>query len=216
MKKMTTATKIKAMSLIVGVLCAAPARAQGHDEFAHTIPPAPTQAPQEEQRNVGAMSWSAKRTPVVAWFESYDTTVYKLAVSDEDRLTLTRPFDKEAERVQQWIDTASRIIKNYRSLVASLRTMSVPEDAPDVKQYRDKRSQWYSDTADLLADMIRPRRPPKTQEELEAQIQKVKDKVAMLKQEKTMLKMMDGKLRNEYSVHASKETDALHQYVYHK
>jgi hypothetical protein len=206
-----------AMSFIVSSALTMPALAQvKHDDFAHNTPKAPPQkgaGTKEDKPLLGAMAIDSPRTPVVSWFESFDTTVFTLKASDADRALLNRPFDREAERLQQWIDTAHRVAKNYRLLAATIKRKDVPSSAPDIKQYRDLKADWYGDVAGIYEDLIRPRRPPKTQEELEGQIQDIKQRALGLEAERMRLKEMDDQLRNTYKVHAPRETDALTQYI---
>jgi len=222
---MTTATstiKTLALSLIVGALTISSAQAQ--DYFAHITPggkekattPPPPAAPQREKAIQGSLAMMSQRTPIVTWFESLDRTRYTLNASDSDRTLLARPFEKQAERVDEWTQTAHKVVKNYRLLSLSIRQMDIPDNAPGLKDYRDLASGWYADVALLYEDMTRPRKPAKTIEELDGQVHEIEVRSSQLAAQKKNLSQMDVALRTTYSVHMPKETDALFQYVNHK
>jgi hypothetical protein len=219
MIKATSIIKTVALSLIVGTLTINAAQAQ--DYFAHITPggkekpttPAPPVVPKEERPIQGSLAMMSRMTPIVVWFEAFDKTEFTMKASDSDRTHLARPFEKKAERVEEWAQTANKISKNYRLLASTIRQMDIPENAPGLKDYRDLSAGWYADVALLYEDMIRPRRPAKTIEELDGQVHEIEVRSDQLAAQKKNLSQMDISLRKTYSVHMPKETDAIFQYV---
>ncbi len=219
MIKAKSIIKTVALSLIVGVLTINAAQAQ--DYFAHITPggkekpttPAPPVVPKEEKPIQGSLAMMSRKTPIVIWFESFDRTEYTMKASDSDRTLLNRPFDKKAERVEEWAQTANKVAKNYRLLASTIRQMDLPENAPGLKDYRNLSAGWYADVALLYEDMIRPRKPAKTIEELQGQVNEIDVRASQLAAQKKNLSQMDISLRKTYSVHMPEETDALQQYV---
>jgi hypothetical protein len=162
---------------------------------------------------LGSMAMVSPRTPEVIWFESLDTYIHELQPSEMDQLKLSRPFNKEAERVRDWINTANKISKSYRSLAAMIKHLPIPESDPELLAYRNAKADWYCDVAGVFEDLTRPRTPPKTIEELDSQTDEIKDRAIELKRVSTKLSEMDMNLRKQYGVHADKHTDALTKYV---
>ncbi len=210
--KKAKAAKSSALAAMLSLVIIVPANAQSHDYFSHIVPQPQNQKP-EDHPLLGFMAMGSARTPVVSWFESFDTTVYTLRVSDQDKALLNKPFEKRSERVQAWIDTAHRVATNYRLLATTIKRMPVPSNAEAVKMYRDLKADWYADVAGIYEDLIHPHKPPKTQEELDAQLDEIKQRAISLSDERQKLKEMDTNLRKTFMVHASRETDALSNYV---
>jgi len=215
MNMSTQLTGRLAMSLIASVLCAMPVKAQqGGDSFAHSTIPTPKKASitfKEDKPVQGALAICSPRTPVVNWFEKMHDLEYTLGATEGDRASLDKPLNQQAERVQIWSQTANKVAKNYRLLATTLTSMEVP--APDLKQYRDLKADWYKDTASIYEDMTRPRKPAKTVEELQAQVSDIKKRADSLQSERRELYEMDVALRKTHSVHLALQGDALQQYV---
>lgn len=155
----------------------------------------------------------AKLSDPVKWFETMDELVSRRKPTSADRVILSRPFNQEAERVQEWINTAGKVSKNYRELAKLLKQLPVSPGLPGVADYRDLTADWYSDAAAIYEDLIRPRKAARTMEELEEQIQQIKDRAQSLSQANANLKAMDLSLRKTYKVHLARHEDALQQYV---
>jgi len=233
--------KTTAMSLMLGCICVTPSFAAPTtqiasapaavapkaaptplmDVFENTTPgmkkqtvPTPTK-PQSNADKIGqgALGMMSNRTPAVSWFESFDTTVFTLRPTHSDTVILTMSLNQELERVQKWTATASRVSRNYRLLARSLKNMSVPPDSPGLQEYRDFTADWYLDKAGVYDDLIRPRPPAKTMEELESDLKQVEDRAISTAETAKRLKEMDMDLRKAYHVHMSRETDPLSQYV---
>ena len=120
---------------------------------------------------------------------------------------------KSAERVQQWTDTASKISKNYLLLAKSIRTMTVPAGMSDVKEYRDLMADWYQDSASVYVDLIKPRPPAKTKEDLQEEIDAVKKRAEGLANNMANLKNMDREVREAHKVPLNVQEDAVQQFI---
>lgn len=203
-----------AAGLTLSWLAAVPAHAapQAAEYFGRVTKPAMRQMREGAARPAIQNPDPAKDLPV-KWFESFDDAVASHKPSAADRVIMSRPFNQQAERVQQWIETASTVAKNYRQLSRVLRTMTVPAAMPGVAEYRDLAADWYADAASVYEDLIRPRRPSRTMEELEEAINQIKERASSLSQTNANLKAMDMSLRRTYRVHLAKHEDALQQYV---
>lgn len=218
MSNRVLAIKTTAMSLVVSALSAVPVFAQGQDVFSHnttgTKPASsPSAALPKEKPIMGAMAMMSPRTPVVAWFENFDSSVHSLTPTPADKVLMEKPFNQEAERVQQWTQVASRVAKNYRLLATTLRVMDIPGGNPEIKQYSTLCADWYGDAAGVFDDLIRPRKPAKTIEELTGQLNEIKDRTDTLVKQQKDLHGLDMALRSKYHVHLSREDDALSKYV---
>jgi uncharacterized protein YukE len=205
-----------AISLITGFAYACPAQAAkptvdyfsaGKDPKAHSN----SSFTAATQGSFPGNSNSASAT--VKWFEKFDETIFSHKATEGDRVILSRPFNQESERVQQWTETASNVAKRYRQLAQTLKAMNIPGNMPGVKEYRDLTSDWYSDAATIYEDLIRPRPAAKTIEELDSAINDIKDRSHSLAQTNNNLKSMDMSLRRTYRVHLPRCDDALQQYV---
>ena len=73
-----------------------------------------------------ATSSTSTQVPVTDWFEKYDDLREKYHPTDADKVILTRPLMQEAERVQQWTNTASKISKNYALLAKAIKNLPQP------------------------------------------------------------------------------------------
>lgn len=207
-----------AMSIFACLLVsAAPARAAeptGHDFFGHNLPAPPKPNPQAGPNlGAGSLAMMSKLTPATAWFENFDRTRYMQSPSKMDASILQRPFNQEAERVQEWTQVANKVSKNYRLLASIIRAMDVPPNHPGLKDYKDLTADWYADMAGVYEDLIRPRAPARTMEELEAQLNSVREHSVSLAHQGKTLHAMDLDLRKQYKVHVSEQSDALQQYV---
>lgn len=151
------------------------------------------------------------------WFEAIDKAVVKLRPTAADDVILNRPFNQDPERVEKWCDTAGKVSRNYRQLARTVRTLPLPSGmGGDVKEYRTLISDWYDDAALVFEDMIRPRPPANTMEELESQLNDIKQRGQSLARSNSDLGKLDKSLRKTYKVHRAHYDDALTQYVSRK
>lgn len=158
---------------------------------------------------------ATKPADQTGWFEQLDNAVCKYSPSATDKVILSRPINQEVERLQQWIHTASKTAHNYRKLSAIIKSIPVPEGAArqSIKEYRDLLSDWYTDTAGIYDDLVRPRPPAKTIEELQESVNQIKSRSQSLGQSKVSLRNMDDTIRQTYNIHPPRYDDALAQYV---
>jgi hypothetical protein len=183
-----------------------------------TPPPAPLPATPAGKSTAdkigqGAFGMMSERTPQVSWFESFDTTVFNLRASDSDKVILCMSLNQDSDRVQKWTSTANKVAKNYRMLAQELKNLAVPPDSPGLQVYRDLTAEWYLDKAGIYEDLTRPRRPAKTMEELESDLNQIKERSDCTAETAKRLKEMENEIRKAYRVHKSRETDPLSQYV---
>jgi hypothetical protein len=195
---------------------AAPASAPGMDSFAHTAKPIISRAPGVPASGhlfdaPGDMGGNGK--PVTQWFETYDVLKYNAKPSTSEQSILTKPFNQELERVQAFIATVSDISKRYRKLAADLRKMPVQENWTGVKQFRNDAADFYDDAANVYDEMIKPRPPSKTKEELIAKLNEIKEHADIVGREGKTLLASDEELRRNLGVHQDRETDALWHYA---
>lgn len=164
------------------------------------------------------------KTEEILWFEAMDALVIGHSPSGEDQIKLTQDFNQKPERIAQWVETARKVIGNYRHLSQQLRYMPILPgfDRPvgqmrvSVSSYRNMVADRYEDSAQLLEDWIKPRRPAKTREELESQLNQLHKRADNMKQVNASLQLIDSDLRAQYSVHAPRQDDALWTYVTRK
>jgi len=212
-----------AASLLLSVLAQGAASAGPTNEIFNAVPQnqgatsfprAFTPAPANPVAAPGPMDMAgAGGTPEVRWFEKLDSIIFSGFPKPAEKSILSRPFNQEAERVQQWIVTAQIVAQRYREVAKALRNDPVPANWAELAQYRDARADWFDDAATVYEDMFRPRKPARTIEELDAQLNDVKSRAEQLAEVKKDNREWDRKLRVRYRVHAPKETDALGIYV---
>ncbi len=224
--------KIKATTLVVASLLSAStltvlaikADAQPtHDEF-HSNNNAAAQRQAAIQKattiqenplgKAGALAIMSDPTnPAVKWFEHFDQTVVCYSKTEGEAATLTRPFNQEVERVQQWTDTAGKVAVKYKYLASVLRKIEVPSGFPGLKDYCDLTADWFADSAAVYDELIKPRRAARTMEELEDGLGGIKNKAEGLSEMQKKLRAMDISLRMKYGVHMREQEDPLTKYV---
>lgn len=222
------ATSIK-ISAVVAAVCvsqtsafAAPPQ-RGMDHFStnsHTRKPVPqtkTETPPDNLSNPnlgkGAGAMFSDQSPALRFFEGMDKEIIVLSPTRTESVKLSQHFNQEAERVQEWIRIAGKISNQYRLLAKNLKTMTVPQGASDLKEYRDLTADWYSDAAEVYGDLIKPRRAARTMDELEDGLKQIENRAKGLQSQRKMLVAMDRELRTTYRVHANQHHDALRKYV---
>ncbi len=201
-------------TLTLGCFTAAPAQSAPQVEYFGrvTAPQTGTVSKSTAEAIAAQKAQSAKSVPV-KWFEAVDDVVGTHKPSNADRVILSRSFNQEAERVQQWIEIATKVAKNYREVAKTLRSMPVPEKFEAFKEYRDLRAEWFADAANIYEDMVRPRRASRTMDELEETIKQIEARAQSVQKTNMQLAMMDRNLRSIHHVHPSKYDDALQKYV---
>lgn len=146
------------------------------------------------------------------WFAAVDELVGYYKPTNPDRVIMNQPFNQEVERVNEFCKTAAKIARNYRILAKKLSALALSRSVVEARRYRDLHVNWYNDVAMLYEDMIRPRPPARTQEELAAMLKDLSDRSEALEQSFGALQIMDLDLRSQYHVRYAKHEDKLQQY----
>ncbi len=161
----------------------------------------------------GAGAMDSDNSPEVAWFEKFDEISFRGRPTDYERAVLNMPFNQEAERVQSWTRTASNVAKRYRLTARALQTVYAPRGRADLDDYRSLRISWFNDAALVYEEMIKPRQPAQTIEDLKDQLRQVKEQAESIGKTNITILAMDRNLRRTYRVHSAKQTDSLTKYV---
>lgn len=173
-----------------------------------------TTVPENPMGKAGAFAiMSNADDPVVKWFEDFDKTVFMNSKTSQEVVILQRPFNQESERVAEWSSVASKVASKYHYLAIVLKNMQYPPGKQDLKEFANLTADWYSDSASIYDDLLKPRRAAKTMEELDAGLNGIKDRAAALNKMQKQLLAMDMDLRSKYGVHVRKDTDALQKYI---
>jgi hypothetical protein len=207
--------------IVLACLTAIPAQAAPAEVFSHNtggsrpLQPSASLKHDADTPKIGAgpLAMMSAKTPVVGWFEAYDQAKANAKPDPGEQLVLNRPMNQELSRVKQFIGTANTIAKRFRALAKSLRQMSVPDNCPQVKELRDGEADFYEQEASVFEEMIKPRPPSKTMEELQAKQKELQDHANAAKQYGESLISMDRGLRTTYGVHLDRSTDDLAKYV---
>lgn len=237
MRRMTTSKHIFAaaalvmttMSCLSTAGAASPTDHSRGDVFSTTTTnpsrPAPNRIPVRIEQNVVRPTtpapWVGPRPVVTAgssptqWFEAVDEYVAYFRPSLADRTIVDAPFNQEVERVEQFCRTIAKISRNYRTLAKRLSSLPIPHTLPEAQQYRDLHVTWYNDQAQVFEDMVRPRKPARTKEELDATMKDLADRSEGLGNQIALLQQMDSELRKKHGVHPAKYDDALRDYYTH-
>lgn len=188
---------------------------QHGDVFTRTTTPAPNAAVNTYKRPVApwVMPRVTPQSKPLAWMEAYDDAVGHYKVTLDEAVIMKRPLNQEVERVMEWSRTAAGLAKKYRLLSKTIRSMPVCAAMPECAVYQKNMADWYDDSALVLEDMIRPRKPAKTQEELQAALDDIHVRTEGLRQTYRTLKMMDSKMRVTYNIHQPRHDDAILQYT---
>lgn len=152
-------------------------------------------------------------SPELTWFEKFDEVSFLGRPNDSERIILNMPFNQEQERVQRWTQTAANVAKRYRLTAQNLRKVQAPAGRADLDEYRTLRMEWFNDAAAVYEEMIKPRQPAQTIEELNEQLRQVKEQANSLGKMNISLLNSDHNLRRKYRVHNPKQSDKLTKYV---
>ena len=161
----------------------------------------------------GALAMMSNRTPIVFWFEEYDTAKANAKPTPAEQVILHKPMNQELSRVQEFVKTVATISNRFRALALHLKKMPVQDNWMQVKELRDGEADFYEQTASVFEEMIKPRRPSKTMEELDARLKDLQEHANAAKQYGDILISMDRELRSKYGVHLDRSTDDLAKYV---
>lgn len=163
--------------------------------------------------NKGAGAMDSDASPELTWFEKFDEISFHGRPNDSERIILNMPFNQEQERVQRWTQTAANVAKRYRLTAKTLKSVQAPIGRADLDTYRTLRMEWFNDAASVYEEMIKPRQPAQTIEELNEQLRQVKEQANSLGKTNVTLLNMDRNLRRTYRVHNAKQIDPLTKYV---
>ena len=163
--------------------------------------------------NKGAGAMDSDASPELTWFEKFDEVSFLGRPNDSERIILNMPFNQEQERVQRWTQTAANVAKRYRLTAQNLRKVQAPAGRADLDEYRTLRMEWFNDAAAVYEEMIKPRQPAQTIEELNEQLRQVKEQANSLGKMNISLLNSDHNLRRKYRVHNPKQSDKLTKYV---
>jgi hypothetical protein len=147
------------------------------------------------------------------WFDIYDNLIDTLKPTAQERAILTEPFNQNPDRVNRWIVTAHGVAVKYRNLAAQIKSMQVPSRLSNVQELRDLTADWYNDAASIYEDLIRPRTPAKTREELDQTLAQIKGRADTLAQSNGSLHALDTSLRKSMGVHLALRDDPIRQFV---
>jgi hypothetical protein len=147
------------------------------------------------------------------WFEGMDSLVGYYRPSAQDQMIMNKPFNDEAERVTLFCNTLSRVAKNYRILAQKIKNLPTIDAMPQSGQLRDNLVDWYNDSALVYEDMIRPRPPARTREELDRMMRDIDNRSDQLYTSYGKIWELDGDLRLSKSVNPPKYADALNEYT---
>ncbi len=161
----------------------------------------------------GAGAMDSDASPELTWFEKFDEVSFLGRPNDSERIILNMPFNQEQERVQRWTQTAANVAKRYRLTAQNLRKVQAPAGRADLDEYRTLRMEWFNDAAAVYEEMIKPRQPAQTIEELNEQLRQVKEQANSLGKMNISLLNSDHNLRRKYRVHNPKQSDKLTKYV---
>ena len=128
MFKKAPSIALNAAGLLASVLLASPAQADPQsvmDVFSKRIqaPNTPHNLPVPSKPITTAPSIGAgpgammsQHTPIVAWFEKFDDSIFNALPTPIEKLKIDPPMDKEVERVRETTDTMNSIAKRYRRI----------------------------------------------------------------------------------------------------
>lgn len=150
------------------------------------------------------------------WFEKYDELVGKYRTTSYERVILGRSLNQDEGRVREWIKVAADVSRKYKQLAKSIRCVNAPAKMSDLQQYGSLMAEWYEDASLVYDEMIKPRMPAHSQEELDRQLACVRTKALSLSSTNGSLKTMDMTLRQQYRVGPPQYDDEFGRYVSNK
>ncbi len=145
------------------------------------------------------------------WFDTLDALIKSHSARAEDHFVLRRTIQQDPKRLKEWIQAADRVAKNYRELAIALKALPIPASMSGIEQYRDYKADWYNDAASIYEDLIKPRRPSRTMEELQSTLDQIQERSRNLSATHKSLMAMDASFRKTYKVH--QQNDALRAFT---
>lgn len=150
--------------------------------------------------STGASRQDGRSSTIARWYEKYDRQIRRLLPTDSDMIIMTRDINQENERLKEWMLVTHKVERNYKRIAAIIRSMPLPEDAPDPDSFENFRrlsAEWYEDAADICHELVRPRAPAQTVEELDEQLSAVAQRADALEQTARLIADMDQGLRRK-------------------
>jgi hypothetical protein len=241
-KLVTSAAKATLLVTLIGALAPTFAKAEprGFDWFSVMPGQHPQQAPQQQQQPAtgqkqptapqvqrGIITKTQVKPPTAVlltpemrnittapqWFDQFDKLTDKYSPTAGDKVILQRPMLRQVERVNEWTAAAARVSKGYMTMSRTLKAMPIPPGMTDLKQFRDLTADWYHDSAGVFDDLIRPRPPAKTIEELQDQLNEIKNRSDNLSTTLVALDEMHDSLCKQYKANSPLHTDAFQKFV---
>lgn len=214
--------------LQIYVIAPVPAKAQSIDYFFNrtaggttkksTIAPFPSfpsaadlQSKASDKPLVPGSASDLTKQAVLVWFEKYDDMVFTLGCSDREKYIIKRPINKEVERLNEWIAAVTSLAQKYRSLAKRIRSLRPPQ--ADLKELQSESADWYDDNAQLCEELIAPRPPAKTYEELERAYKGFVTRSKNLAEVSKSVTELSTKLRQRYDVHQPKYVDESAKFI---
>jgi hypothetical protein len=185
-------------------------RARVHGGVSTTVRLGPSEPPPNDPHPAVSQASSPQQ-----WFDAYDDYVAAYKPSSTDKVNMNKPFNQEVERVQTFCNTVLKIARNYKMLAQKLQSLPVPVQAPETREYRDQMVSWYKDSALVYEDMVRPRPPARTKEELTRMINDLNERSEELKKNYETLVAMDTDIRRAHHVNLPKQDDPIYGYAGH-
>jgi hypothetical protein len=150
------------------------------------------------------------------WFITFDQAVETHLPSSGERVVLSRPFNQDVKRVGEWTQVAQKVAYNYQQLANTIKYMPIPNNVPEIREYQNLTADWYKDVSQIFVDLIKPRAPARTMDELERQLKEIHDRSQNLVQTNNTLHMMDNDIRQKYDVPAALSNDPIRKYAQFK
>lgn len=150
------------------------------------------------------------------WFGTFDEIVETRKPSSSERVILGRPLNQDITRVAEWTRVARKVSNDYRQLSSTIRNIPVPNTVSEIREFRNLTADWYADAAQIFSDLITPRAPARTMEELESQLKDIHDRSQNLVQTNSTLQMMDNDIRQKYDVPSALSNDPIRKYAQFK
>ena len=162
----------------------------------------------------GRFAMDSADSPEKRWFETVDEAVVKYRKTLQEKTILAKDFNSEIERIQEWIRTANEVSTRYKILAKLIRDTKAPNN--DLVFYQRNLADYYSDSASIYDDLIKPRKPSNTIEDLKEELARIASKSESVKRNWDNLQLLDVSLRGQYRVHRRTADDAFQQYIYNR
>lgn len=175
--------------------------------------PIPTRVEDNPVAKQGALSIGADESVAKRWFENLDGLIGANLRTPIESTVLAQRFNGEVERVDEWSKTAATVSQRYKLLAKALRGTPVPPGHPGLQDYLNMNANWFADTAEVYDELLKPRQGARTIDDLDDQLEIVRDKAKGLKRTKENLRQLDILIRKTYRVPLAPHEDELTKYI---